>query len=167
MKLLVKTFLGRFDIYDENHACVGKIKKKMRHAAILEVTDSKGHSLSTVRKCEDTMVINTEWNENEVAFLCYRTDAEGKRIQESLIRPPMAEKAELSTELGFFAILQKLDRSFEISLDGRNIARVTHMLSRTKEIRTCSSNIHVPIKWLEILFACCWHMLHDDDVYMV
>ena len=101
-------------------------------------------------------------------FVCcfqYREDAEGSRIQKSLVRPPMPEKLRFQIPQGELILVQTEQRNFEIYLDGRKVIEMSHMLRRTKKIRILSDMI--PKDYYGIVFALSIFMLHDDDVEIV
>ena len=108
---------------------------------------------------------NRDSGESFSASLEYREDAEGSRIQKSLVRPPMPEKLRFQIPQGELIRVQTEQRNFEIYLDGPKVIEISHMLRRTKKIRILSDMI--PKDYYGIVFAMAIFMLHDDDIEIV
>jgi hypothetical protein len=162
MKLLVKTGIGKYNFYNVNYVCIGRAKKKFIHGAEMVIQDSEGRKISVVKKHNENIIIETEGGQAVVTFLRYRTDSSGNRVQESLVRPPMAELVEWKTKWGLFTVRQNSDRTFKIFLQEKIAAEIIHMLKKTKEIHIF--NTEIPVEVFMILFSVSWFMFHDDDI---
>lgn len=80
------------------------------------------------------------------------------------MRPPMAERTMMNTQLGELVICQTEKRTFSVYLNDRKVGEMTHMLSISKEM---SFSEEIPRKICGLIFAVGFLMLHDDDIEIV
>ena len=166
MEITVKSHLNRFELYAEpGTQLLAQIQRMFHGGKRLEISDAGKKLTACVHQEQETLIVTKDSGESFSASLEYREDAEGSRIQKSLVRPPMPEKLRFQIPQGELILVQTEQRNFEIYLDGRKVIEISHMLRRTKKIRILSDVI--PKDYYGIVFAMAIFMLHDDDVEIV
>lgn len=165
MKITVKSHLNRYELFKEpENRFLGQIRKQLRSGR-LDVLDAKGSLTASVRQNQETLMVTNSKNETFSCLMKYREDAAGKKIPDSLIRPPMPARICFSIRQGELCLAQTPHRDFKISLNGQEISEIRHMLGVNKEIRILSDSI--PETCYGIIFALAFLMLHDDDIDII
>ena len=163
MKLIVRWKLGNYIVYDENNSVIGEWKQSYFKGAKMELLDTGGTVLFTVKKCGKGIEIKgKDGFISECRFL-YVQDENGNIVQKGLFRPPMAEKSVMDT--GDIVIVQNERRDFTIFLNGIETGKMTHMMSLRKQLITDSYNISTELCC--VIFILGIYMLHDDDIEIV
>ncbi len=163
MRLTIKTFGKHWDIYGENGRKVGKIKAIGKKE--LDILDTEGVQQFAVKKNDDQLIVLAKETEILSCSLLRETDAEGRPVQKTLLRPPMAQKLQFCTKRGPLTITQTPNRIFFFSLGEKSLGNITHMTRGKKEMELYSSQIS-PCQCM-ILMALSLFMFHDDDVVIV
>ena len=166
MKILVKSHLNRYDLYQEpEHRFLGQIRKRLRGGLWLEILDAAGNQTASIRQEQDFLLITDSRKNTSVCALEYQRDAAGKKTGNSLVRPPMPERLSLSIPQGEVCLIQTPRRDFKFFLNGQEAGEILHMLGITKEIHLLSDSF--PSACCGILFALAFLMLHDDDIILI
>ena len=166
MEITVKSHLNRFELCAEpGTQLLAQIQRRFHGGKRLEISDAGKKLTACVHQEQETLIVTKDSGESFSASLEYREDAEGSRIQKSLVRPPMPEKLRFHIPQGELILVQTEQRNFEIYLDRRKVIEMSHMLRRTKKIRILSDMI--PKDYYGIVFAMAIFMLHDDDIEIV
>lgn len=166
VEITVKSHLNRFELYaGPGTQLLAQIQRRLHGGKRLEISDARKKLTACVHQEQETLIVTKDSGESFSASLEYSEDAEGSRIQKSLVRPPMPEKLRFQIPQGELILVQTEQRNFEIYLDGRKVIEISHMLRRTKKIRILSDVI--PKDYYGIVFAMAIFMLHDDDVEIV
>ena len=81
MRLFIKSFISKYDIYDENDIFIGEVKKRAWDRTELTISNAIGKRIYTVQKDREKMVIKDSGGEAIPCPLFYKLDSNGARIQ--------------------------------------------------------------------------------------
>ena len=162
--LFWKKRLRRYRVCGENGAPAGEVCESPRRACDLSLFDAAGKPAGRVRRDGETLVIEATC---AGAFSCplqYKTDDAGRRVQKTLVRPPMAERVEAKTAFGDLTVCQTPARAFLVSRNGQSAGTVRGLGRGNGSMDLQES---LPPGASLVLFAVCVLLFHDDDIEIV
>ena len=156
--------LRRYRVCGENGVPAGEVRESPRRACDLSLFDAAGKPAGRVCRDGETLVIEGTCAGTFSCPLQYKTDAAGRRVQKTLVRPPMAERVEAKTAFGDLAVCQTPARAFLVSRNGQSAGTVRGLAHRHGNMDLQES---FPPGAALVLFAVCVLLFHDDDLEIV
>lgn len=156
--------LRRYRVCGENGVPAGEVRESPRRACDLSLFDAAGKPAGRVCRDGETLVIEGTCAGTFSCPLQYKTDAAGRRVQKTLVRPPMAERVEAKTAFGDLAVCQTPARAFRVSRNGQSAGTVRGLAHRHGNMDLQES---LPPGAALVLFAVCVLLFHDDDLEIV
>lgn len=164
MIFTVKYRVNKYVICDEDGNLAGSVRRTVSAGNCLDVCDTEGHRRCRIFRGRGELVIEAAEEGNLRCALEYPADEMGRIVQKAYLRPPMAERAVLDMSLGQLAVCQTGKRIFSVRLNGREIGKMTRMLSVSKKVLLPDD---FPRECCGLVFAVGFLMLHDDDIQIV
>ena len=164
MKYRVTYEINRYQIADERNRTAGWLKRPVLTGNWLEVYGADGSRKYRIVRQDGEIWVEEPGGERRHSAMEFLEDENGKRIQASFLRPPMAERTAVRVKEGELAVCQTEKRQFSIWVNGEKIGELTHMLSPVKSI--CLPE-DLPKEYCGLCFAIGFLMLHEDDLAVV